>query len=470
MKRQITLWGTRTFTVVLLAVAAQYWGTPLYKQYLTPKKVEAYVPTAKVKQGPLTISFHEIGTLSAENSVPISSQINGKIISLVPEGTVVAPGQKLAELDTTELDREVLTRKLTYEQRKADVERENSKLALLKEQNRTEVEQAQTQLDFDAAECARSQSQLDKQKRLAAEKLVPGDKVDQADLDKRSKELAVQKGKNALALKKKEVESNEAQQMAAVRNAQNVVEMAKIDLDRWQSQVKSAIINAPAGGMVVVTKDWIGGDRRKLKEGDQCWKGMVLCELPNLTSMLVKVQVGEADAPKVRLDMPVAFKLEAVPDKKFHGKVKDISSLATEPRPWEAGSTPGRKNFDVTIAVKEVDPKTLKPGMTADVEFLVETIKDALYVPMEAISEQNGKTFVFVKNGKRWQRMLVKTGKHNDNFICLAKGPTKDQVIALRDPTRPLDEQEAGTSTSGADEKSDKKEAVPIPKPAKARK
>ncbi|NIM04484.1 MAG: hypothetical protein GTO55_01150, partial [Armatimonadetes bacterium] len=52
----------------------------------------------------------------------------------------------------------------------------------------------------------------------------------------------------------------------------------------------------------------------------------------------------------------VLIRLEAVPDRIFHGRVRDISSLATEARVWEGG-TPGKKNFEVIIAIKESDPK-----------------------------------------------------------------------------------------------------------------
>ena len=76
------------------------------------------------------------------------------------------------------------------------------------------------------------------------------------------------------------------------------------------------------------------------------------------------VNVGESDAPKVKVGMPVLIKLEAVRNRVFHGTVKEISSLATEKDPWETGATPGKKNFEVTIQVTEVDrgPGTL-PGM-----------------------------------------------------------------------------------------------------------
>jgi HlyD family secretion protein len=226
--------------------------------------------------------------------------------------------------------------------------------------------------------------------------------------------------------------------------------------------VKHAVINAPAGGLVVISKDWTPDGRRKLQEGDSIRPRQTICQLPDLSSMLVKVQVGEADAPRVRVDIPCMIKLEAVPNKVFHGTVKDISSLATEPLPWESGSTPGRKNFEVTVAGSEVNPKILKPGMTADVEFICDTVARALYIPLECVTEEAGVTYVFVKEGRHFKRTRAVTGKQNDNFVCVQRGLAKGQVIALRDPTRPLEEQEAGTSAPGAAEK-EKPKPAPVP-------
>ncbi|MHB9036236.1 MAG: efflux RND transporter periplasmic adaptor subunit [Armatimonadota bacterium] len=464
MKRQIKLWGSRTFMLIALAFAAQHWGMPLYKQYLTPKKTEAFVPTTKVKAGKFVISFHEIGTLEAENSVPVASEVNGKIIFLAPEGKFVAPGEKLVQLDTMDIEREAKTQELNYQNSLADVKRVNSELDILVKSNETEVAQQQAELDFNKTEKERADEQLKKKQRLAGDKLIPRDQVDQAEIELRSKKLAVAKGEMALELKQKEVKNKQTQKEAEVRNKEFSANMAKSNLEEVRRRITKAIITAPAAGMVVTSKDWTPDGRRKLQEGDNVRPQQTICQLPDLSSMQVKVQVGESDAPKLRIGMQVLIKLEAVPDKTFHGTVKDISSLAVESNPWE-GDTPGRKNFEVVIAVKESNPKVLKPGMSADAEFICDSKQSAIFVPMESVSEHNGKTYVFVKQGKRFVRTAVKTGKHNDNYICIAKGPKVGAIVALRDPSKPLDQQEAGAKGSGSELEKEKAKKKPAPLP-----
>ena len=461
MKRQITLWGTRTFGIVLLVVATQHWGTPVYKQYFTPKKVEVFVPTAKVREGTFTVSFHEIGTLSAKLSVPVISEITGKIISIVPEGTDIKPGDMLVELDTTEIDKEVRNQELGYQNALSEVKRAELDLDLLKESNKTDMDKAKAQFDFDETELKRAEKELVKQKTLADDKLIPRSKVDDAELAVRVKELAVQKGKMDLALKEKECKSKYQQNVAQVEKVRFNAGMSKRSFDDAKSRISRALIKAPSGGMVILGTFWRDG-RQKYKVGDMVERRQMVCDIPDLSKMQVKVKVGEADAPKVHTKQSVIVRLEAIPNKIYHGIVESVSPLATESMFWEPGATPGRRNFEVIIAIKEADPKTIKPGMTADTEFVCDTIKKSVYVPLEAVNERNGKTYCFVKEGKRYKSCQVKTGKQNDNFICIKKGLKVGQFVALRDPTKPLDGQEKDKSDQDMDKK-DEKQAPPMP-------
>jgi len=459
MKQQIKVWGSRIIGIALIALAIQRWGVPLYRQYFVPKKVEVYIPTTRVKQGLFVISFPEIGTLEAEKSVAVTAGISGKIIDLVDDGVMVKAGDQIALLDSKDIEREIRTKKLEAKNAEADVKRAQAELALLQETNKTDLEQAQAQLEFDENELKLATEDLAKKQRLLEEKLVTGEQVEQAKGVVRSKELAVRKGKAQLILKRMECESKERQKEADIRNLEFRKRLADEALAEAEEDRQKTIIRAPASGLVVLTEDWMGDGRRKLQEGDNVRPQQTICRLPDLSKMIVKIRVGEADAPRVRLDMPVLIRLEAVPNKVFHGRVTNISSLATELSPWEGG-TPGKKDFEVVVAVQENNPRIIKPGMTANVEFIEDRIKDALYIPIEAVIDEGGRTYVYVKNGKRYTKVEIKTGKFNDNFVCVKRGLKKGQVIALRDPTKELEVQEAGVSSPAGKQK---KEAPPVP-------
>lgn len=460
--RHVKTWGSRILVLAVIVLAGRHWGVPLYKQYFAAKKTEIYIPTGKVQAGKFTVSFHEMGTLEAERSVPVTTEVGGKLIYLVDDGKVIQAGDMIAQLDTTDMEREVYNETLDYKNHMADVDRANAEMDILKEKNKTELAQAQAELDFNKIELERAKEMLARKERLLADKLVTGSEVEQAKLEVRSKELAVTKGEMAFTLKQKEIESNESQKKADIANVKFHSQMAESNLKLVEGRMKKAVIFAPAPGLVVLATDWGPDGRRKIQEGDSIRPQQTLCALPDLSSMLVKVKVGEADAPRVHLDMPTAIALEAVPGREFHGAVRSISSLATEAMPWERGAGAG-KTFEVVIAVKEHDPKILKPGMTADVEFISDSVAKAVYVPIEAVVERQGKTYVFLKEGAHYNRVQVKTGKQNDNYVVVEKELQKGQVIALRDPTTPIEEQEAGVTRPGASTKKEKTTEPPIP-------
>lgn len=458
MKKQIRIWLTRLAVLAALTFAVYQWGVPIYRQYFTHKEVKVFIPTTKVKEGDLTISVQEVGNIEAENSVTVTSDINGKIISIVADGTIVSVGDEIVVLDTTDIERDVKEKELAHNNALADVDRVKAELELLKKSNETDRSQAEAQLEFDKNELELAKKDLEKKERLLTEKLVTGTQVEQAKGIVRSKELAVTKQEAQLGLKLKEIESKENQKKADIENAGFRAGMAKSNLERSQQNMSKAIIKAPAAGLVVISETWTGSGRRKMQSGDDLRPRQDVCSIPDLSVMQVKVKVGEADMPKINLDMPVIIRLEAVPGKEFHGKVADISNLASE-TPYWMGGTPGKKEFEIKVSVDDNDPKIVKPGMSASLEFICDKVEKAVYVPIEAVIEQNKKTYVFVKNGDKYDRTEVEVGKQNNSFIVIKKGLKKDQVIALCDPVQEAEKAEAEKKNGNGE----KKDSAPIP-------
>jgi hypothetical protein len=97
----------------------------------------------------------------------------------------------------------------------------------------------------------------------------------------------------------------------------------------------------------------------------------------------------------------------------------------------------------------------LRPGLLADVEITVETIPNALHVPVQAIFQKNGKPTVFVgqKNGK-FEPRVVQINKQSESMMVLAGGVSAGETVALSDPT---------AQRNGKKDKGDKKsEANPM--------
>ncbi len=96
------------------------------------------------------------------------------------------------------------------------------------------------------------------------------------------------------------------------------------------------------------------------------------------------------------------------------------------------------KVFDIEVTVDGSDEQ-LKPGMSALCKIITGTVPDVLYVPLEAVFENNDTTVVYVK-GHGFEQQVVKVGKKNNDYIIIEEGLSEGDQVALRDPTLPLEE------------------------------
>lgn len=374
---------------------------------------------------------------------------------LVDEGTNVKTGDIIAQLDTESTKKEVQDAKLKYENYLAQIKQFENQLNIYREQNKSLITQAQMQLDYDNSELNRVKERRDRKKSLADDRIIARDDVEVVDKVVRAKELTVKIGEMNLEIRGKEAASNENLIVSYLDTLKSISDLVKMEFDSAEMKMKMAVISAPAAGMVILAQ--VGGDsgggQRAIREGDDVSPRNSICQLPDLSSMLIKAQVSESTSPRVLIGMPVLFKLEAVKNRIFHGVVTSIASLATteDPRTGTARAT-GTKTFTVTITITEKGTRILKPGMTADVEFLEKNINQAVYIPKNSIIEKNGITTVFKRIGKSFVNIPVETGSVNETSVCITKGLKKGDIIALRDPTR--DEEEEILSLGSGSESS----------------
>jgi len=456
MKEFLKTWVPRLIILGLLAYAGKTWGVPLYKQYFTHEKQEAFIPTSEVRKGPFTVSFHEMGTLDAEKSEQVLNSVEGKIIWLVKDGINVRKGDKICELDVNPLKTQMNSSRLANETAKSNIGRTKEAIRMYKKQRENDLEKAKEDYKFAEEQLDLMKTQLEKKRALAKDKLISGQEIIQTEMDVKSKEMDLKKRKMDLNLLEEQVKSDIKLKERDVEEAVVAAKTRQTELEDIEKKMKQATVFAKADGLVVLTEHWRGNGQGKVEEGDSLYPNQPICTLPDLSHMRVKVNLGEADAPRVQIGMQTLMRLDSIPNRVFHGTVKTIDSLAKTDEFWRGGN--GQKKIEVIVEMKEADPKILKPGMTADVEFISKQVAKTLYVPIESVVEKDGKTVVFLREGKSFRRVPVKTGIANDNFISIKEGLKDGSIVALRDPSRPLESQEPSITDAS------EKKSAPMPK------
>jgi HlyD family secretion protein len=112
------------------------------------------VGTFTVRQGDLTISVTESGSIKARKAVDIKSEVEGQatIISVVPDGTYIKPedvnNKILVELDSSDLREKLTQQEITFANSKSNYTEANEAFLIQKKENESNVSQGQLDLQF----------------------------------------------------------------------------------------------------------------------------------------------------------------------------------------------------------------------------------------------------------------------------------------------------------------------------------
>jgi len=398
---------------VLLVIAGLIILSPL-AWYLAPSEgAEAAGVVAKVKEGEFNVLVTTTGELSARKFVQIQGPPNAqqagafqmKISSLVPEGTVVKEGDIVAELDRS-----------AVAARAQDVS-----LALQK----AEAQYTQAQLDSTlnlskAREELRTLEFALEEKKLAKEQATY-----EAPTIRRQAEIDFEKAERALAQAKKDLVTKRQQAIARMSEVGAEVQRQRSLLTTVQGVLAAFTIRAPSPGMVIYVKEWNG---KKKTAGAQIspWDPTV-ATLPDLGEMESVTYVNEIDVRKVAVGQSVRISLDSDPDKHLTGKVVSVANVG-EQRP-----NADAKVFEVKITVQEADT-TLRPGMTTANAIMTSTVAEALYVPLEAVTNDSSLAFVYKRAGGRTVRQQIETGEMNDNEVVVRRGLARGDEVLLAPP------------------------------------
>lgn len=192
------------------------------------------------------------------------------------------------------------------------------------------------------------------------------------------------------------------------RVKEHQVEVAMADLQKnmvvlndAQYNLQYAHVTAPRSGVVmeklVEEGSVVPAGTAALKEGT----GLVT--IADISQMYVLVDVDEVDITPVAAGQSVDISVSSLSDEKLKGEVVKIFPQGVE----ESNVV----RFQVKVKIDN-PPKTLRPGMTADVTITVAERKDILVVPDTCITRENGKTTVqVIKGGDKEQTTEVREVK-----------------------------------------------------------
>ncbi len=356
------------------------------------------IPVAKVKRGEVTIKITESGELRAQDQITISAIADKQILWLVPEGQWVEEGDTLIKFESE---------KYVISKGEAQSSVQVAKAELIQAQSDHESMQAK-------AEAARkSYATLPE---LAKKGFIQESEVEQS------------------RLAYLEMESKTRALDAAIDAARANVERAERALAQQDRKLRQGVVFAPRAGLVVYAMTGDAENQKKITVGMTPFEGMDLMYLPDVSTMLVDVELSEVDLSKVQLGQPAEIRLDAYADTLFSGEVSYIADLAKRKISRITGKPTGAKVFDVTVKVNAADTR-LKPGLTTTTEVIINHYQDATFIPLEGVflTEQD-ETIVYVQKKGRIETRPIVIQESNDRVAVIKEGLHEGEEILLARP------------------------------------
>lgn len=449
----------------------------------------------RVKRGDLPITLTENGTLVAKESQKIVPQFrgHGKITFIVEEGKVVAEGDELCKFDTTELQQQIDQVQLDIAKGEADLATSRTEEEIQEKQNKQDVKKAQIALEkankekekYEKADVPQERRKNEiaiKEATTAAEKadkkfkdskllfeknpdFISHSELDQDEQDaertqvalerakadsdifeqytmpmtSRDKDVAVEDAQLGLDTASKRADSTLRQKQVAVEQNEKRLQKMKEQLKERQEELSKMVLKAPCPGIVIYGDprySWYGMDNN-YKVGGEIWGGNTLFTIPDLRVMQVKIQVHEADINKIKAEMVANVTMDTYAGLTLTGKITKIAAIAGGANnPWNGDQDV--KKFDVEITLEGTTAVELKPGISAKAEILIDTRKDAVYVPLQCAFLEGGKQWCYaLADDRQPSRREVKPGMSNESYIEILDGLKEGERVLLYNPSVP---------------------------------
>lgn len=351
---------------------------------------------------PQTRSITEIipanGKIQPVVEVKISPDVSGEIIELkVEEGDHVKAGELLIKI-------------------------KQDQYISVRERTNAAVNQAKAQLSQQQASFSQIELSYLRNKKLYEQKTIS-----QAEFEKAESDYAI------------------AQEQ--LKAAEFNVQSAEASLSEAKESLVKTTIYAPMSGTI----SRLDVERGERVVGTSQMAGTEMLRIADLSQMEVLVDVNENDIVRINLRDTALVEVDAYPNRQFKGIVTQIANSAKNINSALEQVT----NFEVKVRilpesyqdlVKSPGSTPFRPGMSASVSILTETVADALAIPIQCVTARadlipDSLRFeldanqmleqVFVVEDGKAKVLRITTGIQDHNFIQVLEGlPAGATVIS----------------------------------------
>jgi HlyD family secretion protein len=347
------------------------------------------VQTGNVQREDLTQIVTANGEVTPveQNQANVNANSVGKITEImVKEGDRVTKGELLMRTEDVQQSASVQAQEAAVTTSQADLAAQDANVLSTK----AALETAQADL---AQSVAKQSQATDNFKR--GQELFKANLLSQQDFDTRLSDYRVaQTTRDSADAKVAQAKAQYQQALYTRDSAHAHVGQSKAQLLGLRNLLSQTVYNSPLDGYITSLPVHVG---ENVVPGIQNSSGSLLYQVSNLSIMTVEVKVDETDIPEMKLDQTAEILIDAYPNKTFKGHVTQIGESAvgrtsgatsgTTTSGSSATNSDEAKDFKVVVIIDD-PPAGLRPGLSATAKVTTATRKDAVAVPIQAVTQR----------------------------------------------------------------------------------
>lgn len=200
-------------------------------------------------------------------------------------------------------------------------------------------------------------------------------------------------------------------------------------LDRTQYSLDNSVINYEISDMAIKEASLVSPLNGVVVAMDQNLPGTNITPatatftIVNPSSVYFRSEIDQEEVVKIKVGQKATVKIDAFPDSNFDS---EITYIAYTPISGQS-STVYEIRFRLPVDNQDL---SYRLGMDGDALITIDQKDNALVLPLEAVVNEDSKTFVWLKNDGRLEKKYVDTGIENDTEIeILSDLNPNDQVV-----------------------------------------
>lgn len=421
-----------TLAVVLVA------GTGMaaaWQSVMSTQKKE--IPTVRVRRGNIERKVYTTGELRpARSAMLVAPPVSGtlQIVQLAKTGERVSAGDVVIEFDPSEQEYNLEQARSQLLQAEQEITKSKADAAVQAAQDKVALLQAKFAVRRAELEVSRNElvSAIDAKKNL----------------------LNLEEARRRMAQLEDDIKTHAATSQASLAVVEERRNKSRLDMMVAQKNIENMQVKSPIGGLVALkdNMDSTGGFffggmvLPEYRTGDLVFPGRMIAEVLEVESMEILAKVSENDRGNIDPGQPVEVRVDTLPGQMLSGKVKTVAGTTTRGGWW--GMSGAERKFDATFQLDKITAE-LRPGITAQVIIVGEEVRNALYLPRQALFEKDGKPVAYIRHGDQFEPREVQIKQRTESQVAIENLQEGDEVALINPEAKNKFPGKANSAPSG---------------------